>query len=223
MRTWLPTLAALALVGAMSGGPAAGEERTSAAPRPLRVRVMTWKTTADGKRDLAPVAGANVVVRPRDGVVDLAAGRTGADGVVRLDVARQRRGYSLQATFAGLGMQCRQLDDEWLDTHDQPAEVRIEPASGLSLGGRVVDVATGRPIAGARVFENDVNPARDRPLPQTSTGTDGTFLFEGLRSPNGAFVYDGITTGGRVEGRVARGLVEVAVAAPGYVLVSRVV
>jgi len=51
-------------------------------------------------------------VRPRDGVVDLATGRTSADGVVVLDVVRRERGYSLQVTSAGFGMQSRQLDAE---------------------------------------------------------------------------------------------------------------
>ena len=108
MRMWFTSLAALALVVAGSGGPVAGQQPKAPAHRPLRIRVVAWKTT-DGKQDKVPVAGATVVVRPRDGVVDLAAGRTGADGVVLLEVPRQQRGYSLQDTCAGVGMQCRQL------------------------------------------------------------------------------------------------------------------
>jgi len=93
MRMWFTSLAALALVVAGSGGPVAGQQPKAPAHRPLRIRVVAWKTT-DGKQDKVPVAGA-----------------------------------------------------------------------------------TGRPIAGARVFENDVNPGRDRPLAQTSTGADGAFLL----------------------------------------------
>jgi len=217
MRMWFTSLVALALVVAASCGPVAAQEPKAAANRTLRIRVVSW-TTTDGKQDKIPVAGATVVVRPRDGVVDLAAGQTGADGIVLLAVPRQQRGYSLQATCAGFDMQCRELDAEWPDTHDYPAEITIDPAAALGLAGSVLDAATGRPIAGARVFQDDVNKSRGRPLAQTSTGAEGAFVFA-ARSPNGAFVYDGITTSGRSRDR---GLVELAVVAPGYVLVSRV-
>src|SRR5262245_43309170 len=190
MRLRITALVGLALALAGCGGPVAGEdpkaaahepsaakqEPTVAARRTLRVRVVAWRTT-DGKRAKAPVAGATVVVRPRDGVVDLATGQTGADGVVVLEVVRQERGYSLQASAAGLGMQSRQLDAEWPDTHGYPVEIEIEPAAGPSIVGHVLDASTGRPIAAARVFKNDVNPGRGRPLAQATTGADGSFLL----------------------------------------------
>ena len=143
------------------------EAEKKAPAKPLTVRV-----TKTGTND--PVVGANVVAED-DACVRHEA-TTGDDGVAHFDPPLEGGYARIDVSAPGMTRAHAFAD---ADAMSAGAQVKLELAEGTSLDGIVIDDATGRGVAGARVTVDDPDE-RLRDYDATVTGADGTFRFEGF-------------------------------------------
>ncbi len=149
----------------------AAAEPTAADERVVVVRVVEKETKS-------PIVAATVALIADDLVPREAT--TDASGVARVSGPAGADGERLLVRAAGFSSQFAYANSNDVD-------VTVEMARGIAVAGVVLET-DGRPIAGARVVHRRGGEDEDclaesyPPLAEATTGADGAFRLEGLRS-----------------------------------------